>query len=69
MNVQLQYHNGHVITLNVAVSVVGNATSVTYKGKTFAYGGIRGQSYDTIVYNEVSASVDLSLAEVTNETH
>jgi hypothetical protein len=69
MNVQLHFSNGHVITLNVVQAIVGNTTCVLYKGKTFAYGGMRGLSYDTIVYNEVTAPTDLSHAEVINEIH
>lgn len=64
MIVQLQFNNGTMVRLNVATSLVGNATCVLYKGATFAYGGMRGQNYDTIVYNEVTAPTDLSDAEV-----
>lgn len=69
MIVQLRYTNGDVISLNVAPSIIGSATSVIYKGKTFGYGGLQGLGCDTVAFDEVNASVDLSLAEVTNEVH
>lgn len=64
MIVQLQFNSGNVIRLNVAAATISNAACITYKGDTFAYGGMQGSNYTVLHFNEVFAPTDLSDAEV-----